>query len=101
MCKCIHASGQKYNLLTDFDLLPILYFDCKKFFFKNNMSLYCRIVAVPIGRWFKLRETSPTRPVYNETLEAAFKKHKRILPPHDDIVVTITFINIVMILHTS
>ena len=48
--------------------------------FYIQVHLFCSYVATPVGRMYKLRETPPTKPVPNETLEKAFKKFHKVLP---------------------
>ena len=42
-----------------------------------------RVVALPLGRYFNIRETPPRRPVSQPVLEQHFKLHKRIVPAHN------------------
>jgi len=47
----------------------------------------CRLIALPIGRHFKLRE-NVTKPVpHNDTLEKLFKQHRKIYPSDSVILV--------------
>jgi len=52
-------------------------------------------VALPIGRYYKVRETPPSRAVSNELLETVFKRNGKILPNHDEIVVSFDLLSII------
>lgn len=47
-----------------------------------------RIFARPVGRWFKLRESKPKKPRANPLLEATYRKRRKILPAHNELVVS-------------
>jgi len=51
----------------------------------------CRLIALPIGRHFKLRENVSKPVVHNDTLEKLFKQHRKIYPSDDVILVMIIF----------
>ena len=56
------------------------------------MSIVCvcfRFIALPIGRRYGLQETIPRAPVPNALLEEAYKKYRKAMPNHDNIVVSI------------
>ena len=42
-----------------------------------------RFVALPIGRWYKLRETVSKNVVHNDILEKLYRKQRKILPDKD------------------
>ena len=47
----------------------------------------CRLIAVPIGRWYKIKETPPRKVEHNEVLEKAFKEYRKLLPSHTVVMV--------------
>jgi len=55
-----------------------------------KIELWFRFIAVPFGRYLRIKETLPRRAVSNAVLEKAFLKHHRILPSHDVITVSFT-----------
>ena len=62
----------KSREIEKFDLLCHLY---------HTVVFFCfRLVALPIGRYFKIKESKPKRAESNPYLEDAFKKHRKLLP---------------------
>jgi len=53
----------------------------------------CRLIALPIGRHYKLRENVSKPVVHNDTLEKLFKQHRKIYPSDNVILVTIIFLS--------
>ena len=50
------------------------------------MLWHYRYVALPVGRYFKVRETPATRAVNNDVLEKVFRSNRKLLPNHSVIV---------------
>ncbi|KAK2146725.1 hypothetical protein LSH36_586g01019 [Paralvinella palmiformis] len=48
--------------------------------------LWERLIALPVGRCFNIKETRCTQPVRNDILERAFKKYGKHQPDHDVLV---------------
>jgi len=48
--------------------------------------LWERFVAAPIGRRWQISEALPRRALPNETLETAFRRHRKVLPAHHVVV---------------
>jgi len=49
----------------------------------------CRVVALPIGRHYKLRENMSKPVAHNDTLEKLFKQHRKIYPSDSVVLVII------------
>lgn len=51
--------------------------------------LFYRVIALPLGRYYDIKESPPRPPVPNEILEKAFKQHKKVIPEHEKLKVGI------------
>lgn len=66
-----------YDLLIVFPIAVVLFL---------ARLLWERFIALPIGRYYKVRGRPPTPAVSNALLESAFKRRGKILPKHGEIV---------------
>lgn len=62
-----------------------------RFTFQWCVLVCLRFVALPVGRWYKIREAPPKKVEHNDVLEKAFKQYKRTLPNHAIVVVCAIF----------
>ena len=53
-------------------------------------ALIFRLIALPLGRYLKIKETVVSKPAHNEVLENFYKKSKRV-PSHRSIEVSSIF----------
>ncbi len=59
-----------------------------------TFKLKCfRFIATPIGQAYGLRERPPSPPEKNELLEKAFSFHRKVLPNHKTLLVSILGFN--------
>jgi len=56
---------------------------------KLAMCIFLRLIALPIGRHYKLRESASVSVPRNDTLEKLFKQHRKIYPSDNVILVLI------------
>jgi len=47
-----------------------------------------RLIALPVGRFYKVRERPPSSAVPNEVLETVYRRNGKILPSHAEILVS-------------
>ena len=53
------------------------------------------MIALPLGRFYEIKETPPRSPVSQPLLEQSFKQNRRLMPSHNVIEVSFEVIRIV------